>query len=456
MQRQSGIHFYIEVQNFNAIVIEEERKTGGVTHAMHALDTLFSSIERYGRANCNDVVIEKITGARLHLYVVGADVASAYNSVAQLSTYARQIAHFICSEVWKYKSLSELELRVGAAFGDFYDFEFVAGDGVSELTTIGYAANFAAKLQGLTRTSHISISENVFDALSTRQRHAFRCVESDEIQKYDQARYYTAWLREIKPAAEVTDAELSEVKDYINKVALKDVNLSAVRKPLSFERLSRREVKKLDGIPVYADVRGFTAQFDADGTNLDEMASKTQSILETLYKTTTESGGIHVQFQGDRESALFHNVPSGGVDGALQQEHKCYKSAVIAAMRMVDRVRGLAVHVGVGQAFGTLYATKIGARGERDNILLGVPVIEADAMEDKCAGEDQIAVTRDVYVGLAMEDETLAKMFKRVGESYILTVGYEEYLMRVHDTEQRKNTALRSYNGAYGMVGWGL
>lgn len=71
MQKHNGIHFYINVMNFNEVIIDEETKTNGVTHSIHALDTFFASIESYGKKVSRDLVVEKITGSRLHMYVEG-------------------------------------------------------------------------------------------------------------------------------------------------------------------------------------------------------------------------------------------------------------------------------------------------------------------------------------------------------------------------------------------------
>ena len=49
MKRRKGIHFYINIRNFNNIILDEEAMTGNVTHSLHALDTFFSSIENYGK-----------------------------------------------------------------------------------------------------------------------------------------------------------------------------------------------------------------------------------------------------------------------------------------------------------------------------------------------------------------------------------------------------------------------
>ena len=231
---------------------------------------------------------------------------------------------------------------------------------------------------------------------------------------------------------------------------LKDIDFAAVRAPLNFGNLSKTQCKKLDGIPVFADVRGFTCQFEEDDSNLEEMAQKTQQILSAMYQVSTEHGGIHVQFQGDRELSLYHNIPGQNVSGVYQSEQKCFKAAILASMRMIDNVKPYKVHIGVGEDFGRLFATKIGARGEKDNILLGETVILADTMEDKHAGEDQVAITTEVYNGLKSEDANLANQFKKVGNCFIATIGYKEYVSNVSFQQQRTNTDRNNYNGAWG------
>lgn len=60
MQKFEGIHFYVNVANFNEVVIDEETKNGKVNHSIHALDTFFSGIESFGKKNFSEkFVIEK-------------------------------------------------------------------------------------------------------------------------------------------------------------------------------------------------------------------------------------------------------------------------------------------------------------------------------------------------------------------------------------------------------------
>lgn len=449
MQKLKGIHFYINITNFNDIILDEESKTGEVTHAIHALDTFFTSVETFGKKQSKNLVVEKITGARLHLYVVD-DIESAFQVVKAVSAYSFKLAKYLNSDIPKYKTLKDFYINIGVAYGKFYDFEFTTKEGFSELTTIGYAANYAAKLQALSGWDRISISEDIYNALPEGEKKHFEKIDEPSIKKYDQDKYYTEHLVYIDSPVAITDVDMTTAKDYANSDNLKDIDFAAVRAPLNFRNLSKTQCKKLDGIPVFADVRGFTCQFEEDDSNLEEMAQKTQQILSAMYQVSTEHGGIHVQFQGDRELSLYHNIPGQNVNGVYQSEQKCFKAAILASMRMIDNVKPYTVHIGVGEDFGRLFATKIGARGEKDNILLGETVILADTMEDKHAGEDQVAITSEVYNGLKSEDANLANQFKKVGNCFIATIGYKEYVSSVSFQQQRANTARNNYNGAWG------
>lgn len=449
MQKLKGIHFYINITNFNNIILDEESKTGEVTHAIHALDTFFTSIETFGKKQSKNLVVEKITGSRLHLYVVD-DIESAFQIVKAVSAYAYKLAKYLNSDIPKYKTLKDFYINVGVAFGKFYDFEFTTKEGFSELTTIGFAANYAAKLQALSGLNKISISEDIYDSLCEGDKKHFEQVDEPSIKKYDQDRYYTEHLVYIDSPVTITGADMTAAKEYANSDNLGDIDFASVRAPLNFRSLSKTQCKKLDGIPVFADVRGFTSQFKEDDSNLEEMAQKTQQILNAMYQVSTGHGGIHVQFQGDRELSLYHNIPGQNVNGVYQAEQKCFKAAVLASMRMIDAVKPYNAHIGVGEDFGRLFATKIGARGEKYNILLGETVIQADVMEDKHADEDQVAITAEVYSSLKNEDANLASQFKKIGDCFIATIGYQQYVSNVSYQQQRTNTARNNYNGAWG------
>ncbi len=449
MKKKTGIHFYINIKNYNEIIVDEENRTGKVTHALHALDTFFASIERYGKRKYPvSFLVEKITGSRLHMYVLD-DLISAYQVVKDVSAYAYKLSKCINTEIGKYKTLKNFYLQVGVDYGKFYEFEFTGTDNYSEVTTIGYAANFAAKLQALASTGRIAISEEIYKVLDDCEKEKYVRVDDSNLKKYEQTCYYTCLLSQIASSSYNDEDSLKWAVNYANSLNLQDIDFTGVRKLLSFENLNKQHCKKIEGIPVFADVRGFTKQFSEDDSNLEEMAAKTQKILESMYIVSKEHGGVHVQFQGDREISLYHNVP-GNYDVEYSPKYTCFKDAVLASMRLIDAVKPYQVHIGVGEHFGTLFATKLGAREEKDNILLGDTVIMADRMEDQCAGEDQIAITEEVYLGLKSEDSSLAGIFKRKDEYYVTTLSHQKYLQIISYKQQQSNTAKNNYNGAWG------
>lgn len=440
MIRKNGIHFYINIVNLNDVVEAEEAHTGEVKHAIHALDTFFSSIEAYGKRHYPEVfVIEKITGSRLHMYIESERIPSAFEIVSAVSQYAYRLTTHFSEKIGKYKTLLPFQLQVGVCFGGFYEFEFKR-EYAEELTTIGYAANFAAKLQGLAQPMHICVSKNVYESMSTDQQIAFKKMETTAIQKYDQNCYFEAFLNRLKVKYSF-QKDLEFASQIAANVNLNDMQFRDATQQISYRNLSKKEGKKLKGIPLFADVRGFTVQFDAEDSNLEEMAVKTQSILTTMYDIVENCHGTHVQFQGDREMAVFHDYPS----------YSCAVDAVIAGLRIIDGVKNYQVSVGVGQAYGKLFAAKIGARDEKDSILLGRTVAEADKNEDEHASENQMVISTDVYKKLQTEKPDLASLFRLQNEYYYTTFGYQAFLSEQSKKQLMKDNRKNNYNGAWGI-----
>lgn len=449
MQRVEGTHIYINIMNYDQIVADEEEKTGSVTHSIHALDTYFSMIERYGKKLYpKSFVVEKITGSRLHLYVKG-DLSETYFAVKKVSAYAYKLSEYLNSDIPKYKTLLDFYIQVGCAFGLFYEYEFVKDEYV-EATTIGHAANYAAKLQSKCAISNMSISEDIYERLPDNEKEIYQKKEDPAFHKYGHDCYYSALLSSLCSLCAITISDLTAAKDFANSTNLGDIQYSSVRQTINFADISKTRCKKLYGIPLFADIRNFTAQFSPDDENLEEMARKTQDVLESMFNVTANNDGVHVQFQGDRELSLYHETV--GENGMVAT--RCYKKAVLSAMRLIDTVNGKPyhIHIGIGGAYGALYAIRIGARGEKDNILIGKTVILADDMEDNYADKDQIAITKEVYEGLKSEDTVLAKHFMPVGAAYVATIGYRRYVLELSYAQQKNNTAQNRYNGAWGEL----
>ena len=187
---------------------------------------------------------------------------------------------------------------------------------------------------------------------------------------------------------------------------------------LNYNNLTMTEGKKLVGVPLFADIRNFTKQFDSLDANLEEMAIKTSRILRTMYDVVVNGEGVHIQFQGDREMALFHNINNG-------------------------------ITIGVGSSFGNLIATKFGARGNKDNILLGRTINEADSLEDKGAKEGEIVISKKLYEVLKKENRELASVFTFRDEYYVTSCGHKQFIYKTQCKEAKKNTENNKYNGAW-------
>ena len=437
MQKFEGIHFYVNVANFNEVVIDEEMKSDKVHHAIHALDTFFKSIESFGKKNFPEkFVVEKITGARLHMYVVD-DIDKAYDIVEEVVEFTGNLAKYLNNNIAKYKTLQGFKVQVGACFGRFCNFKFKRKN-ADEETTIGYAANYAAKLQGLCNAGNIAISSNIFDGFSVDKKKKYVRCTSPKIQKYGEKCYYETSVSNLNGKIDYTES-LRESKEYANEVNLTEMVFRKPTKMVAFDNLSKKECKEIEGIPLFADVRGFTSQFDNDDTNLDEMVVKTQKILTTMYNQVEENKGIHVQFQGDREFALFHNYA----------EYECHLDAVKTGLKMIDAVQNYGVSIGVGESFGKMFATRIGARDEKDYLLIGTTVIEADRNEDENAQANQLVISEDIYLRLKEQKPKWAKIFKKQDGYYYTTTGYNNLINLIAQEQLRNNNRKNNYNGAW-------
>ncbi len=438
MKKLEGIHFYVNVANFNDVVTDEETRQGKVNHSIHALDTFFSSIESFGKKEFPDTfVVEKITGSRLHMYVLN-DIVESYEVVEEVVKFAGDLTKYLNNDIAKYKTLLGFKIQVGACFGSFYNFEFKR-ENADEETTIGYAANYAAKLQGLSNIDAIAISSNIFDVLEHEKKTIFVKHNSSKVQKYGEDCYYEMPIVKLSGKIDYTES-LAKSREYANKINLTDMVFRKPTKSVAFDDLSKKECKEVEGIPLFADIRGFTSQFDNDDTNLEEMTIKTQDILTTMYNQVEQNKGIHVQFQGDREFALFHNY----------SEYECYLDAVKAGLKMIDAVKVYGVSIGVGQSFGKMFAAKIGARGEKDFLLIGTTVIEADKNEDENAKANQLVISNDIYVALKRINPKWANIFTKADGYYYTTSGYNDLTNLIAQEQLRSNNRNNNYNGAWG------
>ena len=445
MNYYKGIHFYININNFEDIVDDEENKQKKLSHSIHLLNSYFSGIERYARTNCDNIEIEKITSGRIHLYTIGT-VEGTIKDVLKVICFAYEFSKQIM-RVGKYSSLLDMEISVGASYGAFFAIDMKLDADTSEFTSIGFACNYAAKLQSIAGSGVFAFDDDILKGCLSL---GLECCSKENIMfsvKYGQGKYYVAKLSSLMDLSFIRESSINSFIDNqiydLNSKHLSDMTFTDTNKNLNFDSLSLNDGRRFNGTPFYSDVRSFTSKFNSADANLNEMAGKVMTLMKTAFDIVEKNGGTHVQFQGDREFAVFV-MSENDVDTLI--------NPIIAGLRMIDAVKvSVGLKVGIGISCGRLHATRIGIRNAKDNLLIGRAVNEANILEDSFADDNQVAISSDLYMQLKANGQNdLCSIFKKSNDYvYITNCGYQNFLAIVQKNKLEKANSSRSYNGAW-------
>ena len=471
----NGIHFYININNLNSIIKNDEANHDDLRRTFHALNTFTAAMEKFAN-EFEDVEVEKFTTSRLHFYIPIYDNSDAViNEMLELIAFARTLVNFINSNS-KYQSLVNFRIGAGADYGKYTEFPFEDNDsGLKEMTTIGSPANRAAKLQSLCDDGKVLISKEVYHMLPKSMNGVF--FDNDEATLELKRKYYdlSAYEAEIANISgrlggryeKREERGLEYASTVANNLNLKDISISDARNKLSFDNLTISNIKDVnEAVILFADIRGFTKKVDEN--NLAEMKQLTQTVLKMMNKEIRNRDGVHVQFQGDRESVVFNHYSDETEDYAFR--------AVLSAMRMLDRVdeinktRDDKLNIGIGCSLGEIYATRIGMkkRDKKFNVTIGQTVKEADVAEDNVAGvgitskATEIAITEDMYNYLSKLSGYRGKFIKEAFTSrivknkkyYICTTRFSDYQTKAVNLSIEQNSSRASNN--QGLKPWGF
>lgn len=477
MYKKFGIHFYINIDNLDQILVIDENKNDELKNSFHQLDTFIASIEKFSESFPENCVVEKFTTSRLHIYYsVECDdgkpkevsLKNAIIRVFQIICFSRCLVEKLKS-LGKYKNAPQFKIGVGVDIGNFVEFEF-KDDELTELTTIGSPANRAAKLQSVIandKDNDILISKAFFDAV---QKYISEIASKffgrgDLSSKIVVKAYYydlTAYGGSIKEIEEVIaqysswdkrkDAGLDFAEQKANQTNYGDIDFTSARKPIDFNTLSLRAPKVVEGAMFYSDIRGFTNKVDI--SKLKEAESFTKTVLEMMYDYEQADAGVHIQFQGDRDSAVFYNHSDMSKNYAV--------SAVVAGMKMLDGIDNInksrntdKINIGIGIAIGNIFLSRLGLKNGKFNIALGQTVREADKAEDEKAGIrkegqlSEIAITSEVFnhISSLAKNNLLAKNiasifspFSDSKEFYVTSTRYSELFSKLEDEKVKQST----------------
>ena len=287
--------------------------------------------------------------------------------------------------------------------------------GDRELLFLGPAANRAAKIVG--SAGRLRITGDVYDALPEdlqdvseeidENLYRIKAVSQDDLDELLES-HGIGWNRE---------GSAERIQEDKTKFPLKDVSYGSASTLIDLDSLSIHNNKKVLAASVFADVSGFTAYVDEAET--DEEKKEALRVFHAIRKelatvVRSDYEGIRVQYQGDRVQALFH-IPK-------DEEEEIVAEAVEAAVGLQSSIEhtikealpeaedlGLAVGVDVG----TTLVSKLGTRGHRDRICIGVPVENAADLEERSEG-GRIAVTSRAYEALP---DNLSEHFSYDSES---------------------------------------
>jgi len=417
---------------------------------------------------------EKFTTSRIHFYFKESeDVQNDCLNMIEMVVLANRLSSYFFN-IGKYNQMIKFQIGSGMDYGDFTEFKFQDDDSeIVEMTTIGSPANRAAKLQSKCGDGKIIISDKVYDLLPSYIKRAF--FKTVDISKFVAKKYdsLTAYESSVEYVVGVLGEEylikereiFASAKETANKTDFKDINFVDARAQIDFSELSSVHPKDIDpAVVLYSDIRGFTNKVDHG--RLSEMKELTQKVLQSMYSAVKQEDGTHVQFQGDRESAIFNKETNSG-DFAIR--------SIFCAMRMLEKIdkineSGLysKVDIGIGCALGRVFATRIGLRGEKFNVILSETVTEADKTEDEVAGvgscnpKTEIAITKDLYEYISKmhtsQSNTIKEIFtERIVDGkkyYVTTMRLSKYRQQLDKKQQDKNAREAKNNN--GIKPWGV
>lgn len=443
MLLKKGIHFYINIKNYEKIIEAEENNTGKVTHSVHALDRFFKLIESY--ASSKNATIEKITGSRLHLFLEG-ELQDIKDAMFMIAVYSNVVAQAINGN-YKYNSIKNFLINVGASYGEFYYEHFNEGD-LDEDTSFGFPCNFAAKLETKSNSCEIAIDEHIYNSFADKIGF-IECNDKDFQLKYNNGKYYKISIDKIDEiyfSQKQQDKVFDLVNEKVNDINLSDIEIVTPNDQPNFENCYLKNVYKLNGIAFYSDIRNFTSKFNDEGFDLSLMSSVAKNALINMYKVLKNSNGLHVQFQGDREFGIFYN----------KDEQTCAKQAVSVALHLIDTFSTMnyGLKIGIGESFGNLYVTKFGIRNHKDIAVLGSSLFDANEAEDKFAKENELVITENIYL-LIKSDKVLASLFEKIPNTifYKTKYGFTCYRLRNEQNHSQKLFENNMYNGAWSPNG---
>ena len=308
------------------------------------------------------------------------------------------------------------------AFPDYDPFKIAAGADIGdtigtrngsrgdrELLFLGSAANRPAKIVG--SAGRLRITGDVYDSLPDDLREVCEEVEGGLYRVKAVSQGNLDELLEVRGIGWDREKSAERIEEDKKKFPLKGVSYGSADKLIDMDSLSIYNNKKVLAASVFADISGFTAYVDAAETDEDKKeALRVFHAIRKEFATVVKKDheGVRVQYQGDRVQTLFH-LPKDEEEGIVAEAVEAAVGLQSSLEHTIKEALSEAEDLGlaVGVDVGTTLASRLGTRGHRDRICIGVPVENAADLEERSEG-GRTAITSRVYEALP---ESLSEHF---------------------------------------------
>lgn len=408
---KTGVHFYVNIKNLIDIIKEEADKDDDLKRTLHRLQTYFTGfttlIGLYGG------IVEKYTSGRAHVYfnVDEDNKEDAIENILKTVVACIYYNNKIFNELSKYKQYSypDFKVHAGVDYGDFIEYEIEDDINDTEFTTVGAVANNSAKIQSYAKQNYIYILDRFYNELSSSLQDKFVELTEDEKKnikgKIKNSKIYKAHYNNIfdEEKMDELEEELKDVKTKVEgeakKLNITEITFEGARAKLDFNGLSLSgKNKKFTAGVLCADIRGFTKLFNKSDNNLEDLFDVMTEIYDIMGQTVNEYEGIKAQYQGDRIVAVFHDFTGSSdyvirlLKSAFALNEKIQK--LNSREDIQEKLGNKNIAIGIGCSTGDIIATRLGAKGNKDNIILGEVVLNADNCEDRYAEKNNTVINK--------------------------------------------------------------
>ena len=391
-----GAHVYVDVPNFARLATEIEGEDyRRVIQAVHLYQREVSRIVE--NSTIFDGVRVHFQGPKLHaLLFRPIDAAS---ELAIKAVLLQAVLQEFVDTVFNpaFPALSNLVIAGGADIGDAIGTKNgMRGD--RELLFIGAPANYAAKV--IRGAGELRMTPRVYDELPGEIQEL--CIAAKD-GNYLLGTVEHQTLHDLLETVGVEwDPEESaeRIEEDKRTFPLKDIQYSDAEVPIDLDSLGVTNNKRIWAASLFADVDGFTRYIDAAKTdNEKKSALRVFHVIrkEMAAVVKQDFAGLRIQYQGDRVQALFH-LPKDDFNAIVE---KSINAAVGLQSSMEFTLKkclpeSSPLHLSIGIDADITLVSKLGIRGDRDRICIGMGVERAAACQESCKGAE-IGITRSAY-----------------------------------------------------------